>query len=71
MDAVPTPRQSESLVLEINRDSDGRLEGRLRSQMTDAWRPFSGVLELLKVVEETLDLHDGVALLDPKEGTSS
>ena len=60
-----------SLVLEMNRTHDGRLEGQLRSQSSDAWRPFSGVLELLKVLEETLDVHDGVALVDPKEGTAS
>jgi hypothetical protein len=55
MDAVLTPRQSESLVLEVNRTSDGRLEGQLRSHSTDPWRPFSGVLELLKALEEALD----------------
>jgi len=58
-----------SLVLEINRMSDGRFEGQLRSHATDPWRPFSGVLELLKVLEETLDLHEGVAPVGPNEGT--
>ena len=41
-----------TLVLEMNRTQNGRLEGQLRSRITDAWRPFSGVLELLKVLEE-------------------
>jgi len=49
------------LLLDISRTPDGRLEGRIRTEGTDgtasaasadAWRPFSGVLELLKVVEE-------------------
>ena len=30
----------------------------MRADGTDAWKPFSGVLELLKVLEETCtDLH--------------
>jgi hypothetical protein len=52
MDASPTPRQTMRLVLEIDRTPDGRLEGRLRTNGTNPWRPFSGVLELLKVLEE-------------------
>ena len=42
------------LLLEISRTSDGRLEGRIRSH-PNAWRPYSGVLELLKVLEEHLE----------------
>jgi hypothetical protein len=60
-----------SLVLEMIRTQDGRLEGQLRTQTTDPWRSFSGVLELLKVLEETLDLHQGIAPVDPKEGIES
>jgi hypothetical protein len=71
MDAAPTPWQSESLVLEINRDSDGRLEGRLRSPITDAWRPFSGVLELLKALEEALDIIESAVHAPTTEGTAS
>jgi hypothetical protein len=71
MDAVPTPRQSESLLLEINRASDGRLEGQLRTHSRDRWRPFSGVLELLKALEETLDAVESAAQLRVKEGTES
>ncbi len=56
-----------SLVLEMNRTPDGRFEGQLRSHATDAWRPFSGVLELHKVLEETLDLVEGFVPGDPKE----
>jgi hypothetical protein len=71
MDALPTPRQSECLLLEINRAADGRLEGQLRAQNTDRWEPFSGVLELLKALEETLDAVDSAAPAKTKEGTES
>jgi hypothetical protein len=53
MDASPTPRQTIRLLLDIDRTPDGRLEGRIRAEGTDAWRSFSGVLELLKALEET------------------
>jgi len=53
MDASPTPRQTIRLLLDINRTKDGRFEGRIRADDTDAWKPFSGVLELLKALEET------------------
>jgi hypothetical protein len=52
MDASPTPRQTIRLLLEINRTPDGRLEGRMSADGTDAWQPFSGLLELLKGLEE-------------------
>ena len=60
-----------SLVLEMNRTSDGRFEGQLRSHATDPWKPFSGVLELLKALEESLDLHEVGAPIHPNEGTES
>jgi hypothetical protein len=53
MDASPTPRQTIRLLLDLNRTMDGRLEGRIRADGTSTWKPFSGVLELLKVLEET------------------
>jgi hypothetical protein len=71
MDSLPTPRQSERLLLEINRDPDGRLEGQLRTHNTDCWRPFSGVLELLKTLEETLDASDPAAHAEADEGSES
>jgi hypothetical protein len=71
MAAQPTPRQSECLLLEINRAPDGRLEGQLRSQTTEAWMPFSGVLELLKAIEETLDAVNSADYPPAKEGTES
>jgi hypothetical protein len=46
------------LLLDINRTKDGRFEGRIRADGTDAWKPFSGVLELLKALEETrMEMH--------------
>ena len=72
MDALPTSRQSECLLLEISRAADGRLEGQLRTHNTDCWRPFSGVLELLKTLEETLDASiDSAAHTQAEEGTES
>jgi hypothetical protein len=52
MDSSPTPGQTVRLLLEIDRAPDGRLEGRVGTDGADAWSPFSGVLELLKVLEE-------------------
>jgi hypothetical protein len=53
MDAAAEPRQTILLLLDISRTPDQRIEGRMRADGTDAWKPFSGVLELLKVLEET------------------
>jgi hypothetical protein len=52
MDASPTPRQTIRLLLDLSRAPDGRLEGRIRADANDAWKPFSGVLELLKTIED-------------------
>jgi hypothetical protein len=58
MDPSPTPGQTIRLLLEINRAPDGRLEGQIRADGTCIWKPFSGVLELLKTLEETyMDNH--------------
>jgi hypothetical protein len=43
------------LLVEIDRTPDGRIEGRIRTDAAARWRLFSGVLELLKVLEEVLD----------------
>jgi hypothetical protein len=53
MDTSPTPGQTIRLLLDINRTPEGRLEGQIRTDGTSTWRPFSGVLELLKLLEET------------------
>ena len=65
------PRQSASLDLEISRAEDGRLEGQLRTDADDHWSPFSGVLELLKVLEDSLDAVETATHDQPKEGTES
>jgi hypothetical protein len=52
MDPPPAPRRAICLLLDLSRAGDGRLEGRVRADGTDAWTLFSGVLELLKVLEE-------------------
>jgi hypothetical protein len=58
MDASPTPGQTIRLLLDINRAPEGRIEGQISATGTGTWKPFSGVLELLKVLEETCrDLH--------------
>jgi hypothetical protein len=69
MDASRTPRYSVRLAVEISRTRDGRLEGHLRTHATEPWTPFSGVLELLKVLEESLDAAETVTPVQPKEGT--
>lgn len=43
------------LMAEVTRTLDGRVEGRLHTDQSDPWRSFSGVLELLKVLEDLLD----------------
>jgi hypothetical protein len=53
MDTSPTPGQTIRLLLDISQNPDGRLEGKIRADGTGTSRPFSGVLELLKVLEET------------------
>jgi hypothetical protein len=53
MDASPAPKQAIRLLVEISRTTDQRIEGRMRADGVGAWKPFSGVLELLKVLEET------------------
>ena len=55
------------LDLEISRAQDGRLEGQLRSDAADRWSPFSGVLELLKVIEDSLDAVEAATHVQPKE----
>jgi hypothetical protein len=54
MDTSPTPGQKIRLLLDINRAPDGRLEGQIRAHGIGTWKPFSGVLELLKVLKEHL-----------------
>jgi hypothetical protein len=53
MDTSSTPGQTIRLLLDISQTPDGRFEGQIRADGTGTWKPFSGVLELLKVLEET------------------
>jgi hypothetical protein len=53
MNASQTPGQTIRILLDINRTPDGRLEGQMRADGTGTWKFFSGVLELLKLLEET------------------
>ena len=55
MDGSPTPHQRLQLLVEIDRTADGRPEGRMRPGATEQWTAFSGVLELLKVLEELVE----------------
>jgi hypothetical protein len=58
MNTSPTPEQTIRVLLDINRTPDGRLEGQICADGTGTWKPFSGVLELLKMLEETyIGLH--------------
>jgi hypothetical protein len=43
------------LLVDVARTLDGRVEGQIRTEDADPWQAFSGVLELLKVLEELLD----------------
>jgi hypothetical protein len=52
MDSSAVPRPIARLMLDIRRAPDGRLEGRISTEGIGNWEPFSGVLELLKVLEE-------------------
>jgi hypothetical protein len=47
--------QSAHLLLEVSRSADGRLEGQIRPNAASRWTIFSGVLELLKAIEDLLD----------------
>jgi hypothetical protein len=71
MDTSPTPTQSVRLDLEISRAEDGRLEGQLRTEAADRWSPFSGVLELLKVIEDSLDAVESAPHVHPRKGIES
>jgi hypothetical protein len=50
--------QPMRLRVDLSRTPDGRLEGRISRASSDPGHEFSGVLELLKVLEDLLDGHD-------------
>jgi hypothetical protein len=67
--STPAPYEVVILSLEVHRTDDGRLEGQVRFADSIAGRSFSGVLELLKVIEELLSSEDpdSPTLTNPKE----
>ena len=55
MDASSTPSRTVRLLLDVNRAPDNRIEGRIGpvgAERVDDWTAFSGVLELLKALED-------------------
>jgi len=55
MDASSPPGRTVRLLLEVTRAPDNRIEGRIATDgadRVDDWTAFSGVLELLKTLEE-------------------
>jgi hypothetical protein len=66
MDTSPE-QHTMRLEVEISRTPDDRLEGRMRAN-SNAWTFFSGVLELLKALEELLD-GEGVTGRGPEGQT--
>jgi hypothetical protein len=72
MYASPTPGQTIRLLLDINRTPEGRLEGQIRADGTGTWKPFSGVLELLKVLEENIHIPalSVTPAMPPRKGPS-
>jgi hypothetical protein len=59
------------LLLELNPAPEGRLEGRVGTPADDSWAAFSGVLELLKVIEETLSATQSAVPNPATEGPES
>ena len=67
----PDPRPPVRLTLDVNRTQDGRLEGRVVLDETNTGRPFSGVLELLKVIEELVNQIERAASGSPSPAEES
>jgi hypothetical protein len=67
--STPAPHEATILSLEVRRTDDGRMEGQVCIADTTVWREFSGVLELLKVIEELLSAEDPASptSTNPKE----
>jgi hypothetical protein len=66
--ASPGWRLIVRLVLDITRTRDGRYEGRLTVAGTGSQHDFSGILELLAILEEHLGPED-VPQTEPGYGT--
>jgi hypothetical protein len=67
--STPSPQTPEArLLVEFDLVPNSRLEGRIRAAAGGSWTPFSGVLELLKVLQETLTAVRIAALHRAKKG---
>jgi hypothetical protein len=51
------------ILVELSRDASGAVEGSVISEGSDEAEPFSGWLELLRLLENAAGRHD-----DPKKG---
>jgi hypothetical protein len=47
------------LVIQLERDTDGRLCGQISREGAVTWLDFSGTLEMLKVLEDLVSASDG------------
>jgi hypothetical protein len=66
-----TPRPHLSVLVDVARSPDGRIDGQISTTTTGASHPFSGVLELLKVLEDLLDRDEASpATTPPDEGAT-
>jgi hypothetical protein len=66
MGSPRAPRPQLSLLVDVVRSPDGRLDGHIRTTVaTGTGHPFSGVLELLKVLEDLLDRDEASAANTP------
>jgi hypothetical protein len=52
-------RVAMRLVMQLERDTDGRLCGEITREGAVTWLGFSGTLEMLKVLEELVSAGDG------------
>src|SRR5690348_1081625 len=52
-------RVAMRLVMQLERDTDGRLCGQITREGAVTWLGFSGTLEMLKVLEELASAGDG------------
>ena len=67
---TPSPETPAALlILEFDPVPNSRLEGRVRAAAGGSWTRFSGVLELLKVLQETLTAVRITAFNRAKKGT--
>jgi hypothetical protein len=71
MVASASRRPVVRLLLELHPAPEGRLEGRVGMPADDSWASFSGVLELLKVIEEMLSATQSAVPNPAMEGLES